>query len=118
MVLKYRNKKYSSEDVPLFLYFKNESSKEDFINILVSYTPNTFVRLDCIEFAIAGNTVIKDKRSGLYINLETMEEKKDIQRYVYNSTDESNAVISSPPDIRPVILEEWICKHTKNLILS
>jgi len=117
VVLKYRNKKYSSEDLPIFLYFKDTKSKKEFINALAIYRePNVFVRFNCVDFAIAGNTVIKDKRAGLYINLESIEEKKDIQRYMFNTDDESNAVISTPPDIKPRILEEWIEKYTKDLI--
>ena len=117
VILKYKNKTYSSADLPIFLYFKNPRDKNEFINNLIGYTkPNEFMRVECVYFALAGNTVIKDKRSGLFINLETMEEKRYIQRYLYDSADDSNAVISTPPDINLTILEDWIEKLTKNLI--
>ena len=117
MILKYKNKTYSSADLPIFLYFKNPTDKNEFINNLVNYTkPNEYIRVNCVHFALAGNTIIKDKRSGLYINLETMEEKRHIQRYLYDSTDDSNAVISTPPDIELDVLENWIEKLTRNLI--
>ena len=45
-----------------------------------------------------------------------MEEKRYIQRYLYDSHEDSNAVISTPPDIKPDILEKWIEKHTQGLI--
>jgi len=117
VILKYKNKKYSSEDLPIFLYFKTETHKKDFINKLMSYTPNEFVRFDCVDIALAGNTLITDKRSALYINLKTLEEKKHIQRYMFDAEENSNAVISTPPDIKPSTLEEWIERHTKDLIL-
>ena len=117
MVLKYRNKTYSSDDLPIFLYFKDANHKNEFINNLVGYTkPKEFIRIYCVEVALAGNTVIKDKRAGLYISLETMEEKRHIQRYLYNSNEDSNAVIATPPDIELHILENWIEKHTEGLI--
>jgi len=119
VIIKYKNKTYSSEDLPIFLYFKRVEDKKDFINLLAIYhKPNVFVRVNSVDFVLAGNTVIKDKRSAIYINMETMGEKRHIQRYLFDSNDESNAVISTPPDIRPVILEEWIGRHAKDLILS
>jgi len=115
--IKYKKKTYSSADLPIFLYFKSQKSKREFINDLNNYQVlGEFVVFNCIDFAIAGNTVIKDKRSNIYLSLESIEEKKHIQRYMFNSDDESNAVISTPPDIKPRILEEWISKHTKDLI--
>ena len=117
MVLKYRNKKYSSDDVPLFLYFKSNKNKREFIDMLACYNDHkSFVPVKCVDIALAGNTVIKDKRADLYVCLPSREEKKDIQRYLFNSNDESNAVISTPLDIKPRILEEWISKYTKDLI--
>jgi len=119
VIIKYKNKTYSSEDLPIFLYFKCPKDKKDFINLLTIYhKPNIFVKINSVDFILAGNTIIKDKRSAIYINMETIDEKRHIQRYLFNSNDESNAVISTPPDIRPVILEEWISRHAKNLILS
>jgi len=117
VILKYRNKTYSSEDVPIFIYFFSKEKKDDFINTLCTYTePNKFVRFDSVGVALVGNTVIKDKRAGIYINLKTMDEKRYIQRYLYDSTDESNAVISTPPDIKPRILEEWIERYSNHFL--
>jgi len=117
VVLKYKNKKYNSDDVPLFLYFKSNKNKREFIDILANYNiVNEFIVVKCVDIVLAGNKVIKDKRSDLYINIPSKEEKREIQRYLFDSDDESNAVISTPPDIKPLILEEWISKHTKDLI--
>lgn len=117
MVLKYKNKKYDSDDVPLFLYFKSNKNKREFIDVLANYDINNdFVPVRCVDIALAGNTLIKDKRADLFIKIPSKEEKKDIQRYLFDSNDDSNAVISTPPDIKPRILEEWISKHTKDLI--
>jgi hypothetical protein len=119
VILKYKNKLYSSADLPIFLYFRNEKNKKEFLNILTNYTkPDIFVKLTCFDIALAGNTVIKDKRSTLYINMETMDEKRHVQRYVYDSEETSNAVISTPPDIKPRILEEWIERLTKDINMS
>jgi len=119
VILKYKNKLYSSADLPIFLYFRNEKNKKEFLNILTNYTkPDIFVKLPCFDIALAGNTVIKDKRSTLYINMETMDEKRHVQRYVYDSEETSNAVISTPPDIKPCILEEWIERLTKDINMS
>jgi len=45
-----------------------------------------------------------------------VDEKRYIQRYLYDSTDESNAVISTPPDIKPRILEEWIERYSNHFL--
>jgi len=117
VIIKYKNKTYNSDDLPIFLYFKNASDKNEFINNLVNYTkPKEFVRIHCVTVALVDNTLIKDKRSGLFLSLDTMEEKRYIQRYLYDSHEDSNAVISTPPDIKPDILEKWIEKHTQGLI--
>jgi len=117
VVLKYKNKCYNSDDVPLFLYFKSVKNKEEFIDLLANYDiVNEYVLVNCVDIALAGNTVVKGKRAKLYINIPSKEEKREIQRYLFDSNDESNAVISTPPDIKPSILEKWIGKHTKDLI--
>jgi len=112
VIVKYKNKKYSSEDLPIFLYFNSTEAKRIFINDLANYNIlNQFVHFTSIDFALLGNTAVKSKRAKLYISLDSIEEKKHIQRYLFNSDDESNAVISTPPDIRPRTLEEWIRRH-------
>ena len=117
MVLKYKDITYSSEDVPLFLYFKTEKSKKEFITNLSNYTvPNIFIRITSVDVALAGNVVIKDKRSALYIKIESIEERQSIQKHIFNTGEDSNAIISTPPDIEERVLEQWIDKHTKHYI--
>ncbi len=46
MVLKYRNKTYSSDDLPVFLFFRKDANKRNFINELNNYTkPDTFIKI-------------------------------------------------------------------------
>ena len=117
MIVKYKNKKYSSDDVPIFLFFRSDANKREFIDILANYEDSgVFIKLNYIDIALLGNTVVKNKRAALHVRLDSIAEKKDIQRYLFNSNEESNAVISTPPDIKPSILEGWIEKHTKDLI--
>ena len=117
MILKYKNKYYDSGDVPLFLYFKSNKNKDEFINILANLDiVNEFIPVKCVSIALAGNLIIKDKRAQLFVRIPEKEEKKEIQRYLFDSYDESNAVISTPPDIQPPVLEEWINRYTKDLI--
>ena len=117
MILKYKNKVYNSNDLPIFLYFKKSCKKREFINDLSNYNKfNSFARITSVDVAIAGNTVIKDKRSALYINFECKREKQSLQRHIFNESEESNAVISSPSDIGPTILGEWIERHIDHLI--
>lgn len=117
MVLKYKNKIYSSNDLPIFLFFKKNSNKRDFINELNNYnTLDSFVRITSVDVALAGNMVIKDKRSALYFNLETLEEKQSLQRHIFNTPEDSNAIISTPGDIELRVIEKWIEKHVDYLI--
>jgi len=117
VVIKYKNKIYDSNDLPIFLYFKKNSSKRDFINTLSNYSEfKSFIRFTSIDVAIAGNTVIKDKRSSLYIKFETKMEKQSLQRHIFNESEDSNAIISSPGDIGPTVLGEWIERHIDHLI--
>lgn len=117
MVLKYKNKTYSSNDLPIFLYFKQNSNKREFIDKLAIYNKfNTFEKFTSVDVALAGNTVIKDKRSALFISLEDICEKRSLQRHIFGTSEDSNAIISTPPDIGPRILEEWIEKHSAHLI--
>jgi len=117
VVLKYKNKTYDSNDLPIFLYFKKNNNKRDFINTLSNYNEfKNFTKFTSIDVAIAGNTVIKDKRSSIYIKFETKNEKQCLQRHIFNESEESNAIISSPGDIGPTVLGEWIERHIDHLI--
>ena len=92
-------------------------SKREFINELNNYNdPDTFVRITSVDVVLAGNTVIKDKRSYLYLNLESLKEKQSLQRQIFNTPEDSNAVISTPSDIELRIIEKWIQKNTIHLI--
>jgi hypothetical protein len=117
VILKYKNKTYDSDDLPIFLFFKAYNNKRDFVNTLSNYNEyNKFVRFVSVDVALAGNTVIKDKRSTLYISLDSKEEKQSLQKHIFNNDEDSNAIISTPPDISPRILEEWIERHVEHLI--
>jgi len=117
MVLKYRNKTYSSDDLPIFLFFRKDANKRNFINELNNYTkPDTFIKITSIDVVLAGNTIIKDKRSSLYFSLKTIEEKQCLQRQIFNTPEDSNAIISTPADIELRIIEQWIEKNVINLI--
>jgi hypothetical protein len=117
MVLKYKNKIYSSEDLPIFLFFKKLERKREFINELNNYNnPNTFVKINSVDVVLAGNTVIKDKRSYLYLSLETIKEKQSLQKQIFNTPEDSNAIISSPVDIDLPIIEQWVENNIIHLI--
>ncbi len=117
MVLKYKNKLYDSNDLPIFLYFKKNNNKREFINTLSNYSEfKNFTKFTSIDVAIAGNTVIKDKRSSIFIKFESKCEKQTLQRHIFNESEYSNAIISSPGDIGPDILGEWIERHIDHLI--
>ncbi len=117
MVLKYRNKTYSSDDLPIFLFFRKDANKRNFINELNNYTkPDTFIKITSIDVVLAGNTIIKDKRSSLYFSLKTIEEKQCLQRQIFNTPEDSNAIISTPADIELRIIKLWIEKNVINLI--
>lgn len=117
MVLKYKNKIYSSNDLPIFLFFKNTENKREFINRLANYNEfNVFERFTSIDVALAGNAVIKDKRSSMFISFEDISEKRALQRHIFGTCEDSNAIISTPPDIGPRVLEMWIEKNAIHLI--
>lgn len=117
MVIKYKNKEYSSEDLPIFLFFKKLDRKKEFINELNNYNnPNTFIKIYSIDVILAGNAVIKDKRSSIYFNLETIEEKQSLQRQIFNTPEDSNAIISTPSDIQLDVIEKWVKNNLPHLI--
>lgn len=117
MELKYKNKVYSSCDLPIFLYFKKNCNKRNFINELNNYNkPDFFIKITSVDVAFAGNTIIKDKRSALYFNLKSIEEKQSLQRQIFNTPEDSNAIISTPGDIELRVIEKWIEKNLDHLI--
>lgn len=117
MVLKYKNKIYSSEDLPILLFFKTLPNKRNFVNEVSNYaTPKEFIKLTSIDVALAGNTVMKDKRSIIYLRFESMEEKKSLLRQIHNTPEDSNAVISTPEDIEIRIIEQWIESYVSDLV--
>lgn len=117
MVLKYKNKTYSSEDLPILLFFKAVSNKRNFISEVSNYvTPDKFIKLSSIDVVLAGNTVMKDKRCTVYLKFESLEEKKSLLRQIHNTPEDSNAVISTPEDIEIRIIEKWIESHVSDLV--
>lgn len=117
MVIKYKNKTYDSEDLPILLYFKSYVRKKEFINELSNYAVSEgFVRINSIDVILAGNTVIKDKRSVTYFYLENIEEKKSLQKQIFNTPEDNNAIISTPSDIDLEVLEKWIVNNSSHLL--
>lgn len=117
MVIKYKNKLYNSEDLPILLYFKSYIRKKEFINELSNYAVTSgFAKINSIDVVLAGNTVIKDKRSATYFCLESIEEKKSLQKQIFNTPEDNNAIISTPGDINLEILEKWIVKNSSHLL--
>lgn len=117
MIVKYKNKKYNSEDLPIFLYFNVLTKKRDFIDNLAKYKHyENFEKFSNIHAILAGNTLIKDKRFPIYLNFNSLEEKQNLQRHIFNTDEESNAIVFSPGDIKPSILCEWIEKNINRLI--
>jgi spore coat protein CotH len=117
VVLKYKNKFYSSDDLPILLFFKSTKRKREFVNEVNNYTDfETFFKLLSVDVALAGSTVIKDKRSSLYIKFESLLEKKSLQKQLFDNIEDSNAVISTPLDIKIEVLREWIENNAEHLI--
>lgn len=112
MFLKYKNKEYSSEDLPVLLFFKTMSKKREFINELSNYNDfNNYIKISSVHVALAGNIVIKDKRSTLYFKIDNIQEKKYLQKQIFDSIEDSNTVISTPLDINFKVIEQWIEKN-------
>ncbi len=117
MKIKYKNKIYNSDDVPLFLYFIDNNQKKDFITILANYNVNCFKPIHCLHSILAGNTLIKDKRSKIYFCIETKDEKRLLLKNAfYNNDSDNNAMICSPNDIPEQSLIMWIEKNINKLI--
>ena len=116
MNIKYRNKIYSSEDIPIFVYFKTNKNREDFLNILQYYKIGTYCKINCVYFVLAGKTVIKDKRASIYFCIKENEEKRALQRSLFNINDtDNNAMMCSPTDIKENNLISWVQKHLEAL---
>ena len=116
MKLKYKNKVYDSDDIPLFLYFKTFEHKKSFINTLAKYDVGTNAEAPDVYVAFAGNTIIKDKRSKLYYCIESREEKNTILRSMYDDGEtENNEMVCSPPDIPEESLITWIQNNLHRL---
>ena len=117
MNIKYRNKIYKSEDLPIFIFFKTDGNRKEFINILEHYKAGTFCRINCVHSILAGNTVIKDKRSPIFFNIEDKEEKRTLQRSLFdNDVDDNNAMMCSPSDTKEDNLISWVEKNLDNLL--
>jgi hypothetical protein len=115
--VKYRNKIYSSDDVPLFFYFKDSSKKDEFIDFLANNSLiNEFKEIPSVYVILAGNTVIKDKRARIYISFDELIEKKSLQKSIFFNPEDSNAFLCSPADIEERSLELWIEKNIDNLL--
>ena len=116
MTIKYRNKTYSSEDIPLFIYFKENDNQKEFLNILRTYNTGEFCKLKCVFSILAGNTVIKDKRAPIYFCIEDDDEKRILQKSLFDNVDDNNAMICSPPDINERVIGEWVDKNINKII--
>lgn len=112
MIIKYKNKTFSSEDLPIFVYFKTDSNRKEFLNQLVYYKLGEFCRLTCVHSILAGNTVIKNKRAYTYFKINDKEEKRLLQRSLWDNDDpDNNAMMCAPPDIKENNLLNWVEKH-------
>lgn len=109
MNIRYRKQLYRSEDIPIFVFFKTDSNRQIFINDLNEYKVGTFKIIKGIHSILAGNTVIRDKRTNIYLNIENVEEKRVLQKSLFdNNFEENNAMLCSPPDINEAVLLEWV----------
>jgi hypothetical protein len=114
--LKYKNNTYDSEDIPLFLYFKNYEHKKKFATVLLNYKVGEYVVAPHVYVALAGSAVIKDKRTKLYYCIDSREEKNTIVKSMFEDDQtENNAMVCSPPDIPEESLIQWIQNNLPNL---
>ena len=116
MNIKYRNKVYSSDDIPIFIYFKTDKNREEFVNLLQYYKLGTYCRVNCMHLVFAGKQVIKDKRAFIYFRIDEKEEKRTLQRSLFNIGDtDNNAMLCAPSDISEDNLMLWVEKHLEKL---
>ena len=94
MKLKYKDKEYDSEDVPLFIMFKTLKHKKNFINNLAVYKLGVYNSTQDIQVVLAGNDCLKDKRTKLYFCINDKEEKilnsllNSVEIYINNLRDD------------------------------
>lgn len=116
MKIRYRKQIYSSENIPIFVYFKTDVNRKEFINVLNEYQVGTFKPIKCIHSVLAGNTIIKDKRALVYLNIDDIEEKRVLQRSLFdNDFENNNAMLCSPSDINETVLLDWVQKNLNEL---
>lgn len=109
MKIKYRNKIYNSEDIPIFLYFKNPQQKKDFNVVLANYELGNYTLVKHLYAVLAGKEVIKDKRAKIYFCIDNREEKSVILKSSFDDRDtDNNAMVCSPPDIPEESIVAWI----------
>jgi hypothetical protein len=112
--IKYRDKIYNSDDIPLFFYFKTSDKKDDFVTFLANnLLINEFRPIPYVHVVLAGNTLIKDKRARVYLSFNEIEEKRALQKSIHLNPKDSNAFLCSPPDIEERSLELWIEKYVE-----
>ena len=116
MIIKYKNKIYNSEDLPIFVYFKTDSNRKEFLNQLAIYKLGDFRRITCMHSILAGNTVIKNKRAYIYFKIDEKEEKRLLQRSLWDNNDpDNNAMMCAPTDIKENNLLSWVEKYLDKL---
>lgn len=116
MIIKYRNKNYSSEDLPIFVYFKTDFNRKEFLSILAHYKLGTYYRITCTHAILAGNTIIKDKKAYIYFRIDEKEEKRLLQRSLWeNDEPDNNAMMCAPSDIKETNLLSWVEKNIDRL---
>lgn len=116
MKVKYRNKIYDSEEIPLFFYFKEPSRKDDFIDFLANNSlVKEFKKVQSVHVVLAGNTVIKDKRASISISFNELPEKQALQKSIFFNPPDSNAFLCCPGDIEPPDLELWLERYIEHL---
>lgn len=116
MNIKYRNKVYSSDNVPLFVFFKTNRNRREFITVLSEYKLGTYREVDCMHAILAGSVLVKDKRAKIYFSIDNIDEKKTLQKNLFdNDVNENNAMLCSPGDINENVLIDWIDKNVHKL---
>ena len=117
MNIKYKNKLYCSDDIPLFLYFKSEVNKREFVNILSNYQIGTFQQIYCVHAILAGSRIIKDKRTAIFMNIDDINEKKVLQKNLFDNPDDGiNAMICSPGDIQEQVIQDWVENNIDKIV--
>lgn len=116
MNIKYRNKIYSSDSVPLFIFFKTNQNRKEFITVLSGYKLGTYKEINCMYAVLAGSALVKDKRAKIYFSIDNIDEKRNLQKSLFdNDVDQNNAMLCSPTDINENVLYDWIEKNVHKL---